>query len=437
MNGEIPKTPVRLEQVIGRWTLLGLIINAVIGAGVFGLPSSIAGDVGTWAPMAYLLGALVSLVFVSVVVELSSQFAQPGGAYLYSREAFGVAWGTQVGWFSWLARVTTAAAVVNLLLSYLGEFFPGLMEMNVRRLTGIVVLGALCLLSYYSVRWSSRISNLFALVKVGSLLCFAAVCIFRYKGESASTAGESFPAIGGWVDALIAMIFAYSGFESAMIPGSELKNPRRDTPFAAFTALALIAVLYMTVHSVVMYVVPNLATTERPLSAAASEVAGLSAGKAVSIAVIISTLGWLSSAALTAPRLTFAMGTQGDLPSYFGKVHRQFKTPSLAIMLWAILVTVLICIGDFRWNVVLSVAARLIVYGSMCASAIALRIRFPDRDAWRAPGGIALPVVGMAICLLLASRLQLEHFIALAAVSFVASMCRILPRSCLVRPQGR
>lgn len=405
-----------LPKAIGRWTLAGLIVNSVVGAGIFGLPSSIARHVGNYAPWAYILGALMTGITVAVIVELGSQFKKPGGAYLYVREAFGPLVGIQTGWFSWLARVTTAAAIANLLMSYLAGFWPMLSGVLARSLGVLVIVGGLAAVNVRGIKHGTAVSNLFTAIKLLPLIVLVILGALHWGDSAAPAAQAAMPGWKAWTDALVAMVFAYSGFESAMIPGSELKNPRRDTAIAAFTALLIVSALYVCLHMVVMRAVPGMATSERPLSDAAAAYMGDTGRTAIAIAAIVSTFGWLSAAVVTAPRLTYAMAVERDFPAVCGRVHQTYITPWVSIILWAGLVVALASYGNFIWNVVLSVAARLVVYSTMFAAAIRLRILHPDRDAWRAPFGVAVPILGIGICLLLAARLNWDHGIVLLVV---------------------
>jgi basic amino acid/polyamine antiporter, APA family len=409
-----------LVRAIGRWTLTCLIINSVIGAGIFGLPGTVAKHVGNFAPWAYVLGAVMTTIIVMVVVELSSQFEKPGGAYLYVREAFGPLVGIQTGWFSWLARVTTAAAILNLLMTYLAGFWPMISTPLGQGIGTLSIVGALAVVNVRGITYGTSVSNVFTTIKLLPLVALVVLGFIHWGDTTQLAATGPDPDWWAWADALIVMVFAYSGFESAVIPGSELKNPRRDASIAAFSALLTISVLYICLHVVVMRAIPDIVSSERPLSDAATVYVGGLGGIIVSLAAIVATFGWLSAAVVTAPRLTYAMAEQGDFPAICGQVHGTFRTPWVSIILWALLVGILANYDNFMWNVVLSVAARLVVYSTMCAAVIQLRRRYPTRDAWRAPMGIGIPLLGIGICCLLASRLTQAHVMLMLIVGIVA-----------------
>src|ERR1700694_5474068 len=121
---EPPRTPQpQLVRAIGRWSMVALVVNSILGSGIFGLPSVVAGLVGTSSPAAVLIAGAGMAVIIACYAEVASQFTETGGTYLYVRHAFGRFAGLQVGWLMLLSRLTACAAGVNLLVVYLGEFW--------------------------------------------------------------------------------------------------------------------------------------------------------------------------------------------------------------------------------------------------------------------------------------------------------------------------
>src|SRR5579872_1740754 len=114
-----------LVRVIGRWSMAALIVNCIIGSGVFGLPSVLAGLLGRASVLAVVLGAVAMAIIMACFAEVASRFSETGGVYLYAHEAFGRFMGIQVGWLVWFVRLTACAANANLFVVYLGAFWPG------------------------------------------------------------------------------------------------------------------------------------------------------------------------------------------------------------------------------------------------------------------------------------------------------------------------
>lgn len=119
-------TNTGLIRGIRRWDLVAVAINGIIGAGIFGLPSKIFALIGSYSLIAFIACALVVTLIVLCFAEVGSRFNETGGPYLYAREAFGSIVGFEVGWLMWLARVTAFAANCNLLVEYVGYFWPAI-----------------------------------------------------------------------------------------------------------------------------------------------------------------------------------------------------------------------------------------------------------------------------------------------------------------------
>src|SRR5208283_2136075 len=195
-----------------------------------------------------------------------------------------------------------------------------------------------------------------------------------------------------WMKAMVLLFFAYGGFESALAPMSEAKNPARDAGFALFVALIACTVIYALVQWVVVGVLGPGATTDRPLAEVARITMGNRGAALVAIGALISVYGYLSAKLLGMPRVTFALAEGGDLPRVFAAVSRRFHTPWFSIVFFATAVWGLALAGSFAWNVTLSVVARLFYYGVVCAALIALRKKpmLPQAEAFtpglRSPG---------------------------------------------------
>src|SRR5689334_31693 len=114
-----------LVRSLRKWDLVALVINSVVGAGIFGLPSQVYALAGTYSLAAYAAAALAIGLIVLCFAEVGSRFAATGGPYLYTRAAFGPLIGFQVGWLMWIARVTGFASLTNLFVTYLALFVPG------------------------------------------------------------------------------------------------------------------------------------------------------------------------------------------------------------------------------------------------------------------------------------------------------------------------
>ena len=395
-----------LVRAIGRWSLTALAINTIIGSGIFGLPDDIARRVGPAAPLAYILAALGMGIVMGCFAEVASQFPQSGGPYLYARAAFGRFAAIEMGWLAWLVRVTAGAANANLFVSSLGLFFPQSSQPLIRAALLATLAVVLGVVNIRGVKSGTRMSDVVAVAKLVPIAFFVASGLFLVGGNV--HVGASDAPGNEWLQAILALVFAYGGFEAALMPMAEAKDVRRDAPFALFAALAIVVVTYLLVHLVVMGAFPDPAAfarpevRERPVAEAARVFLGQGGAVLITIGILISTYGNLAGSFIASPRLTFAFAEQGDFPRFLAAVHPRFRTPYVSVIIHVIAVGGLAIVGSFIFNAILSSAARLLQYGLVCAAVPVLRRRTPDAPAFRLPGGIIVPALGLSFCAVIA-----------------------------------
>lgn len=363
----------KLVRGLGRWDLTAVAINSIIGAGIFGLPSRVAALVGPYSILVFVLCAVIVGLIVLCFAEVSSRFHSTGGMYLYSREAFGPAIGFEVGWLFWIARNATFAANCNLLLAYLGLFVPGADGGGFRLALIVVLVATLAAVNYVGVRESTMFTNIVTFGKLVPLLLFWLVGIFYL--DPAKLSFEAPPSYGSFSGAVLLAIYAFVGFENAVIPAGETKNARSTVPFAIIVAVGSVAVLYILVQLVAVGTLPEIARSERPLADAALIFLGAGGAAFISAGAIISILGNLNTGLLTGSRIPFAMAEQGDLPAILGKTHERFKTPWVSILSTAGFTLFLTLQTSFVTALTISTLSRLIAYAATCAALPVLRRR--------------------------------------------------------------
>ena len=359
-------------------------------------------------------------VIVVCYAEIASQFAQTGGTYIYCREAFGSLAGLQVGWMMILSRLTACAANANLLVIYLGTFWPAITRPAARWSVITVLLGVLLAVNYRGVRDGTLVSNIFVVAKLVPLAIVGLAGSFYLTTHQAVSWPMLHPSAGTWRDAMVLLFFAYGGYEAAMNPMGEARDPKRDAPFALIAALAIITVIYTVIQWVVVGVLPASMHTDRPLAEAARVVLGPGGAALVAIGALVSVYGYLSANFLSQPRATFAFAEQGDFPKWFAAIHPKHRTPHVSIVIFAVACWVLALAGSFTWNVTLSAVSRLLYYGAVCAAVPVLRRKQPGAAWFRIPAGTAVAVLGVVICVVLLSGVDLSKSIILLATVGIA-----------------
>jgi len=389
-----------LVRAIGRWSLSALAVNSIIGSGIFGLPAVVAALLGKRSVLAVFIAGAAMAVIMACFAEVASQFSDAGGPYLYARTAFGRFIGILVGWMFYLSQTAAPAANANLFVIYLAEFWPAAKEPYPRFAILTLLIGLLALINTLGARQGTAVSNIFTVAKILPLLMVilagAAVTIIHPAIFTSATGAAPFPA-SAWMKAMVLLIFAYGGFESALAPMSEAKNPARDAAFALAVALIACVAIYALVQWVVVGVLGPAAATDRPLAEVARATMGNRGAKLVAIGALISVYGYLSAKLLGMPRVTFALAQRADLPKVFAAVSRRFHTPWFSILFFAAAVWGLAIAGSFAWNVTLSVVARLFYYAVVCAALIALRRKQPLAAGFKLPGGPVLSILGVSI----------------------------------------
>ncbi len=430
MDSTSQSTSNGLVRAIGRWSLAALIVNCIIGSGVFGLPSVLANLLGRASIVAVLLGAVAMAIILTCFAEVSSRFAQTGGPYLYAQEAFGRFMGIQVAWLVWFVRLASCAANANLFVIYLGEFWPQatLPAMKLTILT--LLIGILAVINLIGVRAGTRVSTSFTVAKLSSLaLVVVAGMIYLIATHRIVPGPSPVPAPNNWARAIVLLIFAYGGFEAALISAGEAKDPKRDMPFGLFTALIICAVIYGLIQWVVVGVLPDPGHSERPLADVARIVIGHGGAAVIALGALFSIYGYLSGNMLATPRITFALAERGDFPSFFGLIHSRFRTPYFSIFVFALLVWALALFGSFAGNATLSAGSRLFYYGAICAALPVLRRKQGNAAQVQIPGGTFFAVLGVLLCAGLLTQIEYNKSIVLLVAIAVAFLNWLVVRN--------
>ena len=410
-----------LVRAIGRWSMAALTVNCIIGSGIFGLPAVLASLLGRASVMAILLAAVAIGVVMACFAEVASRFANTGGPYLYAQEAFGRFMGIQVAWLVWFVRLTACAANANLFVTYLAEFWPHATRPAMKLAILTLLIGILAAINFRGVKAGTHVSTSFTVAKLASLgFVILAGGFYLLTHHPAPVEAVLNPGASQWARAIVLLIFAYGGFEAALISAGEAKDPRRDLPFGLFAALITCAVIYGLIQWVVVGVLPDPARSERPLADVARIVMGGAGAGLTAVGALLSIYGYLSGNILATPRITFALGERGDFPSVFALVHSRFRTPYFSILVFALLVWLLALFGSFAGNATLSAGSRLFYYGVICAAVPVLRKKKLERPLCHLRAGTLVAILGVLICAGLLTQIEYDKSLILLAAVAVA-----------------
>jgi amino acid transporter len=407
---------------IGRWTLTALVINSVIGSGIFGVPGELTRLLGRASPFAMIFAGLGMAIIMACIAEVASQFSEPGGPYHYVRAAFGRFLGVQVGWFHLLAVVSSVAAAANLFVDYLMTFLPWALTVWERSLLMAIFIAIPAVANYFGVRSGANLSSVMTVAKLSplALLILFGVARFAQQPQMIHPSEIAAPGMSNWLRAMVFVSFPFLGWEDSLIPTGEVKDPRRTIPFALSTGLLTCAATYALLQFIT---VATLGTsfTERPLPDAASVLIGRGGAAFVAIAVMVSTYGWISADLLNAPRLAYSLAAEGDFPGLFARLHPRFHAPATAIMLYAVTGWALAVSGTFLWAVALSAGSNMVYYAATSAALIRLRKLRPNADAFRVPFGPALSMVAIGLAMALLTGLKRREALLMCVTTLIAT----------------
>jgi APA family basic amino acid/polyamine antiporter len=411
-----------LVRTIGRWSLTALMVNSIIGVSIFRLPSLLAEKIGAYSLLSCVAAGAGILIIAGCIAEVSSRYEETGGLYLYARDALGRFAGLLVAWLTWLTRIAAPAAAANLFCTYAAQFFPVLGARTGELAVLAVLIGQLAVVNYIGVKTGERVSNFFTTVKVGFLLLFVIAGLLALIARPEIRVPLVWPAPSprDWFDAMLLLVYAYGGFEGALSVGGESTNPKRDTPIALLTALALVAVVYTAVQIVTLKTLPDAAASVRPLADASQRFLGPAGAMAIAAAALVSAYGYLSANLLHAPRLTFALAEGRDFPSFFGAIHPRYRTPCVSIVVYAVLVFLFAALGTFQWNAVLSAVSRLTVYGAMAVAVPILRQRRDDKARFQLPFPYFFAGFGLIFSAMLLTQMHRGEFIVVGTTCTIA-----------------
>ncbi|HXS27782.1 MAG TPA: amino acid permease [Steroidobacteraceae bacterium] len=391
---------VLLERALGVRELAATIFNYTVGSGIFALPAVAVARLGGAAPLAYFACAIVMGCVALCFAEAGSRVSHTGGPYAYVEVALGPLAGFVAGVLLTVTGLTAGAGVAVLFAQSLASLAAaGPRRTAITAALIVLVIGALALLNVRGVRRGARAVEIVTIAKLLPLAAFVAVGAFFVR--RANLAWGAPPHLASVLGTAGVVIFAFSGIESALTPSGEVRAPARTVPRASFLALGAATLLYLAIQWVALGVLGGAlaGTGATPLAAAAQVFAG-EAGRAVLIGgATVSMLGYLSGNMLAVPRSVFALARDGFLPRTLAEVHARFRTPHVAVAIYAALLAALALSGTFEELAVLANLTAFVLY-ILCAIAVwrlrRLDVR-SDGKPFVIPGG---PLVPIATCVL-------------------------------------
>ena len=391
-------TEEKLPRNLGLWGIWMLVVNGLIGAGIFGLPSGAAALAGEYSVLVYAFCALLILPIILCFAELGSYFRGTGGPIRYGTLAFGPFIGFQGGWLYYLARLISFSANTVLLTDSIAYFIEGAGTGTGRIISLAVICIGLSVINVLGSVESIRSMTLFTVIKFAVLILLPLGGFILLGSEVIPSFESPIPPAQDLGAAALLLIYAFVGFEGAVVPAGEAKRPERDMPLGLLLGLAVVAVLYMLIQLVSQAAVPDLANSKTPLLDVSASLFGTTGAILLMVGVAASVLANLVSSMFSATRVTYALSLEKSLPRWFGEVHSRYLTPANSVVFFGVAAFLLAAFGSFTVLAAMTVLSRLFLYGMSCAAIPRLRPQFRGEGRFILRGGYSIPILGIAAC---------------------------------------
>jgi len=411
-----------LLRELGVSQACAVVVGTIIGSGIFLVPAEMMQAVGSakLVYLAWIVGGLLSFFGALTYAELGAMKPQAGGEYVYVRDAYGPLGGFLYAW-TWflIAKPASIATITTGLVRILGTFSLFAFFSNhiinqpfaitYGQLVAIAATMLISFLNYVGIKKAGEFQLIFTLLKVAIILGIVFVG-FSYSTGSWSHFGDSFAGakggIAGFMAALVAALWAYDGWNDLNMVSEEIREPERNIPIALIVGVAVVGALYMLVNAAVQFVLPvnAIAASPRPASDAIGLVWGHAGAAFVSAAMAISMLVTLNGTTMSGARVPFAVARDRYFFSALAEVHPGYHTPSVAIVVQAVLSIILLLIGgSFRQFFSLAIFAEWLFYMIAGSTVFIFRIRDPQAPrpyrVWGYPVVPALFVLASALLL--------------------------------------
>jgi len=445
----------RLRRILGPVQLSSLGVGAIIGTGIFVLTGQAAHDkAGPALVLSFVVSGIACIFAALCYAEFASMAPVAGSAYTYAYATMGELFAWIIGWDLVLEYTVTSATVSHGWSHYFQDFASILglhlphrwgfapfdydpsqgrfvATGSVMDVPAVLIAAVITVILVKGIRESATFNTVMVAIKLAVVLLVIGLGAFYVDPANwkpfapYGLSGVSFfgHTVFGQTDAgghplgMLAgaaiIFFAYIGFDSVSTHAEEARNPQRDVPIGIVASLVLCTVLYIAVSAVLTGMVPyDKIDIDAPVSNAFAQ-AGLPwAQFLISLGALAGITSVLLVMMLSQPRVLLAMARDGMLPPrFFGAVHEKFRTPWKSTILTGIVVACLAGFLPLRILAELTNIGTLLAFVIVCAAVLIMRLREPDAHRpFKAPGGVATPILGILFCLLLMFSLPVENW---------------------------
>ncbi len=395
----------KLARELSLYGLIMVAIGSCIGSGIFVTPSEIAGLIPSSGIIlvVWALGGLIALTGALTFGELGSLFPKAGGIYVFLKEAYGGWLGFLYGW-AYLVIITSGSiAVLSLAFAhYLSFFIP--MDNTWKMVAGIITISVLTAINVFRAKFGEIFSNIFTGLKLLGILLIIGFG-FVFGNSDLSFGNISLPAasnagLSAFGVALTGVLFSYGGWQHASFLAGETKNPSRNVPVAMITGAAVVTLIYLLVNISYMLLLPvsSIMSSEKVAAEAVSTIFPFG-GMLVAGLIAVSTFGTIGIYTLSAPRIYYAMASDGLFFKSISKVHPVFRTPVNAILVQSVWSIVLLLFWGTLENLITYTVSVEWIFFTLAAAGIFIfrkKLKNVDRP-YKTFGYPVTPLIFIAI----------------------------------------
>ncbi len=396
-----------LVRQLGLFDSTMIMLGIIIGSGIFvttGIMARLIPSPG-WVLLAWIFGGLLTLAGALTYAELGAAMPEAGGQYVYMREAYGPLPGFLYGWVLFSVYMTGGIAALGAAFAeYLGYFFPALSTSNyllridldffipqgnyalsAGQIVAVAAIILLSILNYFGLTLGKIVQNSLTVLKIGILLAFIVIGFSVGTGQpfDLDFAPASFglgQLIVGFGVALVAVSWAFDGWNNVIFVAGEVKKPHRNVPMSLILGTLTATVLYALVNYLYFWALPieEVVGVVRIAEKASTALFGGTAAAVVSAAVVVSTFGAMNGSIIVGPRVYYAMAKDNLFFKRMAEVHPRFRTPGFAILIQAIWSSLIALSGTFEQIITFAMFVSIMFWIAAAASVFTLRKKHPE-----------------------------------------------------------
>ena len=391
---------------LGTFDTTMIVVGGIIGAGIFLNPAIVAQRVHTTAfiLVAWVLGGAIALIGALTFAELGARRPEAGGGYIYLTETFGPLPAFLYGWtFLFIINSGGIAAVAVTFARYTADLFH-LSTTYIKPLAAALLI-VLSGVNYFGVRSGSVTQNIFTVLKLLALATLIGAGIFFASAalpvQNQVPAIEGFGVVRALGYSLIPVLFAYGGWQYSNNIASEIIAPERTLPKALAVGTAIVLAVYLLANIAYLRVLgpAGLSRSIAPAADTMRAIMGPAGGSLMAAGIMVSTIGFVNSGVLSAPRMLQAMASNGLFFRFAAHLHPRYRTPSGGIVIQAVWAIMLVLSGTYGQLLDYVVFADWIFFGLIVCTVFVYRRRDAGAQTsssvitYRTPGYPVLPAL--------------------------------------------